>query len=136
MARTERRISHVYVLDAPAYPKPLIVTDAAINIAPTLAQKRDICQNAINFLHRLGVVEPLVAVLAAVETVDPAMPATLDAACLAMMAQRGQITSGKVGGPLAFDKQSVLIRRGSSRSFLRLLATRIFFLRPISKQGT
>jgi phosphate acetyltransferase len=101
--RTERRISHVYILDAPAYPKPLIVTDAAINIAPTLAQKRDICQNAIDFLHRLGVDEPLVAVLAAVETVDPAMPATLDAACLAMMAQRGQITGAKVDGPLAFD---------------------------------
>ena len=101
--RTERRLSHVYVLDAPNYPKPLIVTDAAINIAPTLAQKRDICQNAIDFLHRLGVAEPLVAVLAAVETVDPAMPATIDAACLAMMARRGQITGAKVDGPLAFD---------------------------------
>ncbi len=101
--RTDRRISHVYVLDAPAYPKPLFLTDAAINIAPTLAQKRDICQNAIDFLHRLGLVEPLVAVLAAVETVDPAMPATLDAACLAVMARRGQITGAKVDGPLAFD---------------------------------
>jgi phosphate acetyltransferase len=101
--RTERRISHVYVLDAPSYPKLLIVTDAAINIAPTLAQKRDICQNAIDFLHRLGVAEPLVAVLAAVETVDPAMPATIDAACLAVMARRGQIAGAKVDGPLAFD---------------------------------
>jgi phosphate acetyltransferase len=101
--RTERRITHVYVLDAPAYPKPLVVTDAAINIAPTLAQKRDICQNAIDFLHRLGVVEPLVAILAAVETVDPAMPATLDAAALAVMAARGQIRGAKVDGPLALD---------------------------------
>jgi phosphate acetyltransferase len=101
--RTDRRISHVYVLDAPGYPKPLIITDAAINIAPTLAQKRDICQNAIYLMHRLGVAEPLLAALAAVETVDPAMPATLDAAALAVMATRGQITGAKVDGPLAFD---------------------------------
>ncbi|TDT99582.1 MULTISPECIES: bifunctional enoyl-CoA hydratase/phosphate acetyltransferase [Azorhizobium] len=101
--RTERRISHVYALDVPTYPKSLIVTDAAINIAPTLAQKRDICQNAIDLLHRLGVAEPLVAVLAAVETVNPDMPATLDAAALSMMARRGQITGAKVDGPLAFD---------------------------------
>ncbi|HLW93312.1 MAG TPA: bifunctional enoyl-CoA hydratase/phosphate acetyltransferase, partial [Roseiarcus sp.] len=101
--RTDRRISHVYVLDAPAYSKPLIVTDAAINIAPTLAQKRDICQNAIDFMRRMGVAEPLVAVLAAVETIDPAMPATLDAAALTVMAQRGQIVGAKVDGPLAFD---------------------------------
>lgn len=101
--RTARRISHVYVLDVPAYSKLLIVTDAAINIAPTLLQKRDICQNAVDFLHRLGVDEPLVAVLAAVETVDPAMPATLDAAALAVMAERGQITGARVDGPLAFD---------------------------------
>lgn len=101
--RTERRISHVYVLDVPAYPKPLIVTDAAINITPTLDQKRDICQNAIDLMHVLGVAEPLVAILAAVETVDPAMPATLEAAALTVMAARGQITGAKVDGPLAFD---------------------------------
>lgn len=101
--RTERRISHVYVLDVPTYPKPLVITDAAINIAPTLLQKRDICQNAIDLLHLLGVEEPLVAVLAAVETIDPAMPATLDAAALTVMAMRGQITGAKVDGPLAFD---------------------------------
>lgn len=101
--RTDRRISHVYVLDVPHYPKPLVVTDAAINIAPTLAQKVDICQNAIDFMHRLGVELPLVAVLAAVETVDPAMPATLDAAALTVMAKRGQITGALVEGPLAFD---------------------------------
>lgn len=101
--RTERRISHVYVLDVPSYPKPLIVTDAAINIMPTLDQKRDICQNAVDLMHVLGVAEPLVAVLAAVETVNPAMPATLEAAALTVMAARGQITGAKVDCPLAFD---------------------------------
>lgn len=101
--RTERRISHVYVMDVPAYSKPLIVTDAAINIQPTLLQKRDIVQNAIDFLHALGVQEPLVAVLAAVETVNEKMPATLDAAALTVMAARGQITGALVDGPLAFD---------------------------------
>ena len=101
--RTERRVSHVYALDVPAYPKTLILTDAAINIAPTLEQKRDICQNAIDLLHVLGVAEPLVAILAAVETVDPAMQATLDAAALTIMAARGQITGANVDGPFAFD---------------------------------
>ena len=101
--RTERRISHVYAMDVPAYPKPLIVTDAAINIRPTLEQKRDICQNAIDLLLALGMKEPLVAVLAAVETVNSKMPSTLDAAALTVMASRGQITGAKVDGPLAFD---------------------------------
>ena len=101
--RTARRLSHVYVMDVPAYAKPLVVTDAFINIAPTLGQKRDICQNAIDLLCRLGVVTPRVAVLAAVETVNPKMPCTLDAAALTVMATRGQITGGLVDGPLAFD---------------------------------
>ena len=101
--RTERRISHIYAMDVPAYPKPLIITDAAINIAPTLAQKRDICQNAIDLMHDLGVAEPLVAILAAVEVVNPDMPATLDAAALTVMSMRGQITGARVDGPLAFD---------------------------------
>jgi phosphate acetyltransferase len=101
--RTERRISHVYGMDVPAYDKPLIVTDAAINIQPSLPEKRDICQNAIDLLRRLGVERPRVAVLAAVETVNPAMPATLDAAALTVMAARGQIEGGEVDGPLAFD---------------------------------
>ncbi|MFN4283135.1 MAG: bifunctional enoyl-CoA hydratase/phosphate acetyltransferase [Alphaproteobacteria bacterium] len=101
--RTERRISHVYAMDIPAYPKPLIVTDAAINIQPTLEHKRDICQNAIDLCLTLGMHEPLVAVLAAVETVSPKMPATLDAAALTVMAMRGQIIGAKVDGPLAFD---------------------------------
>ena len=101
--RTERRISHVFAMDVPAYDKPLIVTDAAINILPTLEQKRDICQNAVDLLRLLGVETPRVAVLAAVETVDPKMPATLDAAALTVMAARGQITGALVDGPLAFD---------------------------------
>ena len=101
--RTERRISHVYAMDVPAYEKPLIVTDAAVNILPTLQHKRDIAQNAIDLLRLLGVDQPRVAVLAAVETVNPQMPATLDAAALTAMAARGQITGALVDGPLAFD---------------------------------
>ncbi|MFD2262944.1 bifunctional enoyl-CoA hydratase/phosphate acetyltransferase [Lacibacterium aquatile] len=101
--RTDRRLSHAYLMDIPAYAKPLLITDAAININPTLEQKRDICQNAIDLMRALGREEPLVAVLAAVETINPKMPATLDAAALTLMAQRGQITGAKVDGPLAFD---------------------------------
>lgn len=101
--RTERRVSHVYVMDVPAYGKPLVITDAAINIAPTLEHKRDICQNAIDFLRIMGVETPRVAILAAVETVNPKMQTTLDAAALTVMATRGQITGGVVDGPLAFD---------------------------------
>ncbi len=101
--RTDRRISHIYAMDIPAYNKPLIITDAAINIHPDLNQKRDICQNAIDLMRLLGVKEPRVAVLAAVETVNCDMPATLDAAALTVMAMRGQITGALVDGPLAFD---------------------------------
>lgn len=101
--RTERRISHVYAMDVPDYSKLLFVTDAAINIAPTLDEKRDICQNAVDLLHTLGISKPLVAVLAAVETVNTQMPSTLDAAALTVMAARGQITGAIVDGPLAFD---------------------------------
>ncbi len=101
--RTGRRLSHVYVMDVPSYPRPLLVTDAAINIAPTLADKQSIIQNAIDLAHILGVATPHVAILAAVETINPAMPATLDAAALCKMAERGQITGGVLDGPLAFD---------------------------------
>ena len=101
--RTERRISHIYAMDVPAYPRPLIVTDAAINIQPTLREKRDICQNAVDLYQKLGMKDPLVVVLAAVEMIDSKMPATLDAAALTVMAARGQITGAKVDGPLAFD---------------------------------
>jgi phosphate acetyltransferase len=101
--RTGRRISHVYVMDVPAYPRPLLVTDAAVNIAPDLDDKRDICQNAIDLAVLLGIAQPRVAVLSAVETVNSKMQSTLDAAALTIMARRGQITGGLVDGPLAFD---------------------------------
>jgi phosphotransacetylase len=101
--RTERRMSHVFILDVPTYPKPLLVTDAAINIAPDLATKRDIVQNAIDCARAMGVARPKVAILAAVETVNPKMTATLDAAALCKMADRGQIVGGVLDGPLAFD---------------------------------
>ena len=101
--RTARRISHVFALDVPAYPRPLFVTDAAINIAPDLETKASIVQNAIDLAHVLGIAEPKVAILAAVETVNPKMQSTLDAAALCKMADRGQITGGLLDGPLAFD---------------------------------
>jgi len=101
--RTARRISHAFVLDVPAYPRPLMVTDAAINIQPTLRDKVDIAQNAIDLAHVLGLAQPKVAILAAVETVNADMPSTLDAAALCKMADRGQITGGLLDGPLAFD---------------------------------
>lgn len=101
--RTGRRLSHVFIMDVPTYHKVLVVTDAAINIAPTLEDKVDICQNAIDLAVSLGVVRPKVAILAAVETVTSKMPATLDAAALCKMAERGQIKGGALDGPLAFD---------------------------------
>jgi phosphate acetyltransferase/phosphate butyryltransferase len=101
--RTERRMSHVYALDVPTYPKPLLITDAAINIAPDLTTKRDIVQNAIDMALALGITLPKVAILSAVETVSPRMASTLDAAALCKMADRGQITGGLIDGPLAFD---------------------------------
>lgn len=101
--RTGRRISHVFVMDVPTYHKVLIVTDAAINIAPALEDKADICQNAIDLAVDLGLKEPKVAILAAVETVTSKMPATIDAAALCKMAERGQIKGGILDGPLAFD---------------------------------
>jgi phosphate acetyltransferase len=101
--RTGRRISHAFLMDVPTYHKVLVVTDAAINIAPVLEDKVDICQNAIDLAISLGVKTPKVAVLAAVETVNSKMPATLDAAALCKMADRGQIKGGLVDGPLAFD---------------------------------
>ena len=101
--RTGRRISHVYVFDVAVYPRPLFITDAAINIAPGLADKRDICQNAIDLAHVLGIEKPKVAVLSAVETVTANLPSTLDAAALCKMSDRGQITGALLDGPLAFD---------------------------------
>jgi phosphate acetyltransferase len=101
--RTGRRLSHVFIMDVPTYHKVLIVTDAAINIAPTLEDKVDICQNAIDLATSLGVERPKVAILAAVETVNSKMQATLDAAALCKMAERKQITGAVLDGPLAFD---------------------------------
>ena len=101
--RTGRRVSHVYMVSTPAYPRPLLITDAAINIAPDLDAKRDIVQNAIDLAHILGIASPRVAILSAVETVTSKIPSTLDAAALCKMADRGQITGGRLDGPLAFD---------------------------------
>jgi phosphotransacetylase len=101
--RTGRRISHVFIMDVPTYHKVLIVTDAAINIAPTLEDKADICQNAIDLVISLGLTRPKVAILAAVETINSKMVATIDAAALCKMAERGQITGAVLDGPLAFD---------------------------------
>jgi phosphate acetyltransferase len=101
--RTARRMSHVFIMDVPTYPRMLLVTDAAINIAPTAKEKIDIVQNAIDLAHILGIEQPRVAILAAVETVNPGMQATIDAAVLCKMADRGQITGGVLDGPLAFD---------------------------------
>jgi len=101
--RTARRISHVFILDVPAYPRPLMVTDAAINIFPDLECKADIVQNAIDLAQILGIEQPKVAILSAVETINPKIQSTLDAAALCKMADRGQITGGLLDGPLAFD---------------------------------
>ena len=101
--RTNRRISHVFLMDVPTYHRPLMITDAAINIAPTLEEKADIIRNAIDLAHIIGIPEPKVAILSAVETVNPKIQSTLDAAALCKMADRGQITGGILDGPLAFD---------------------------------
>ncbi len=101
--RTKRRMSHIFRFDVPLYEKPLLITDAALNIRPTLADKVDIVQNAIELAQILGVMMPRVAILSAVETVNPAIPSTLDAAALCKMVDRGQITDAILDGPLAFD---------------------------------
>jgi phosphotransacetylase len=101
--RTDRQLSHVFLMQVPTYHKLLAVTDAAINIAPDLLQKAAIVQNAVDLMRSLGVDRPKVAVLSAVETINPRIPSTIDAACLHMMAERGQITGAIVDGPFAFD---------------------------------
>ena len=101
--RTGRRVSHAFIMDVPTYPKPLVITDAAINIQPTLEDKVDIVQNAIDLVRALGIEKPKVAILSAVETVNPKIPSTIEAAALCKMAQRGQITGGLLDGPLALD---------------------------------
>jgi phosphate acetyltransferase len=101
--RTARRISHCFIMDVPGYAAPLIITDAAVNIAPTLEDKVDIVQNAIDLAHALGMEHPLVAILSAMETVNPKVASTVEAAALCKMADRGQITGGVLDGPLALD---------------------------------
>lgn len=101
--RTSRRITHVFVMDTPAYARTLLITDAAINIKPEFEDKIHIVQNAIDLAHALGIPEPKVALLSAVETVNPKIPSTMEAAALCKMADRGQITGGVLDGPLAFD---------------------------------
>ena len=116
--RTARRISHCFVMDVPTYPEPLIITDAAVNIAPTLEEKVDIVQNAIDLAHALGAPEARVAILSAMETVNPKVPSTIEAAALCKMADRGQITGGILDGPLALDNaislESVKIKKINS----------------------
>ncbi len=101
--RTARRMTHVFRFDVPLYSKPLLITDAALNIRPSLQEKVDIIQNAVDFARILGVETPKVAILSAVETVNPAIPSTIDAAALCKMAERGQINGAILDGPLAFD---------------------------------
>jgi phosphate acetyltransferase len=112
--RTERRISHVFAMDVPTYPRPLFITDAAINIYPTLEDKVDIVKNAIQLAQALNIPQPKIAILSAVETVNPKIPSTLDAAALCKMADRGQIEGAVIDGPLAFDnaisKEAALIK--------------------------
>jgi phosphate acetyltransferase len=116
--RTARRVSHCFVMDVPTHPEPLIITDAAVNIAPTLEDKVDIVQNAIDLAHALGAMEVRVAILSAMETVNPKVPSTIEAAALCKMADRGQIRGGILDGPLALDNaislQSVKIKRINS----------------------
>jgi phosphate acetyltransferase len=101
--RTKRRVSHCFVMDVPGHADPLIISDAAVNIAPTLAEKADITQNAIDLAHALGFQQVRVAILSAMETVNPAVPSTIEAAALCKMADRGQITGALLDGPLALD---------------------------------
>ncbi|MBX9749017.1 MAG: phosphate acetyltransferase [Roseococcus sp.] len=101
--RTKRRVSHCFVMDVPGHADPLIISDAAVNILPTLAEKMDITQNAIDLAHALKFQQVRVAILSAMETVNPAVPSTIEAAALCKMADRGQITGALLDGPLALD---------------------------------
>src|SRR3954452_989806 len=101
--RTARRISHCFIMDVPGHPEPLVITDAAVNIAPTLKDKVDIVQNAIDMVHAMGVDDVRVAILSAMETINPDVASTLEAAALCKMADRGQITGAQIDGPLALD---------------------------------
>ncbi|WP_187276044.1 bifunctional enoyl-CoA hydratase/phosphate acetyltransferase [Methylobacterium sp. WL116] len=119
--RMGRRTSHVFWFDCPAYHKPLMLTDAVVNIAPGLMEKADIVRNAIDLAHRLGNPKPKVAILAAVETVNPALPSTIDAASLCKMADRGQITGAVLDGPLGFDN-AVSLTSATTKGIISLVA--------------
>jgi phosphate acetyltransferase len=119
--RTGRRASHVFWFDCPNYHKPLMLTDAVVNIAPGLMEKADIVRNAIDLAHGLGIPNPKVAILAAVETVNPALPSTIDAAALCKMADRGQITGATLDGPLGFDN-AVSLDSASTKGIVSLVA--------------
>ena len=119
--RTARRISHVFVIDAVGQPRLQLLTDAAVNVTPDLEAKRDIVQNAIDLAHALGIAQPKVAILSAVETVDPKIPSTLDAAALCKMADRGQISGGLLDGPLAFDN-AVSLRAAQTKGIVSPVA--------------
>jgi phosphotransacetylase/acyl dehydratase len=121
--QTGRRISHVFAIDAPSYPRPLFITDAAVNIYPTLMEKRDIVQNAIDLARALGILIPRVALLSAVETVSPEIRSTLDAAALCKMADRGQIVGGVLDGPLAFDN-AVSVEAARTKGIVSAVAGR------------
>lgn len=118
---TDRRVSHVFLMDVPAYPKPLLITDAVVNIAPGLDAKRAIVQNAIDVAITLGIDTPRVAILAAVETVDSTMRSTVDAAALCKMAERGQIVGGLLDGPLALDN-AVSLAAAKSKGIVSAVA--------------
>jgi phosphate acetyltransferase len=133
--RTARRMSHVFAVDLPAFPRLLFVTDAAINVYPTLTDKRDIAQNAIDLAHVIGIEQPRVAILSAVETVTPAIHSTLDAAALCKMAERGQITGGLLDGPLAFDN-AVSLEAAQAKGIVSAVAGRAdIFLVPDLEAG-
>ncbi|MFO0949113.1 MAG: bifunctional enoyl-CoA hydratase/phosphate acetyltransferase [Planctomycetota bacterium] len=119
--RTARRISHVFVMDVPSYPRNLFITDAAVNIAPDLEAKVDIVQNAIDLAVILGIERPKVAILSAVETVNPKIASTLEAAALCKMADRGQITGGILDGPLAFDN-AISLRAAATKGIVSPVA--------------
>ena len=134
--RTERRISHVFIMDVPTYPKPLAVTDAAINIFPDLETKVDIVQNAIDMAQALGRERPKVAILSAVETVTPKIPSTIDAAALCKMAERGQITGASSMGRSRSTTRSAKRRRPSRASARRSRAIPTYSWCPISRRAT
>jgi phosphate acetyltransferase len=134
--RTERRISHCFIMDVPGHVEPIIITDAAVNIAPDLDAKVDIVQNAIDLAHAMGDAEVRVALLSAMETVTAKVPSTVEAAALCKMADRGQITGALLDGPLALDNAISRRPRRSRRSHLRSPGARTCSSFRTSRRGT